>query len=141
MRKILFILLIVLAASPVLQAQCTCGATPTENRWGNVELKINRSGALKKIVCGYQFNISCKDTVWFLSGRYNCIGPCSAKYKAKLSKGAAIVRTFDHFSFSTEFLSFRTPGVYKLEILATCNNALCKTCSFYFTVRDEGCAR
>jgi hypothetical protein len=119
--------------------QCKCANTPTENRWGQVDLQLNRTGPVRKVSCGFQLSATCRDTVWVRGGAYSCVGTCTATYRARLTRGSTLVRTYEPFNFTTSFISFPTAGSYKLEILPMCNNELCKTCSFFFTVSGAGC--
>ncbi len=138
MKKILSILVILIVTGNTINAQCTCGTVPN---WNQSFIKIGFAPA-KKFKCGYQFSTTCRDTIRFRDGGYNCTGtPCTRKYKANVYNSAGvIIRTIDPFNFSSSMLVFSRPDTYKLEILAFCNNNSCKPCYYYFTVRNTGCS-
>ena len=138
MKKVIFVLLLYLFAAVSINAQCSCGASP-ETRWSGITIKKNRTGSLQKITCGYQFTLTCKDTIWLAGGQYRCEGTCVASYKANIFKGTTLQRTIDPFSFTTGYLTFSAAANYKVEIRPQCGGVSCRPCLFYFTVKDPGC--
>jgi hypothetical protein len=138
MKKLFILLLAAFCTASMVNAQCSCGTTP-ETRWSGIMIKKNRSGALQKITCGYQFAVNCKDTIWYAGGQYRCEGSCLATYKANIFKATTLIRTIEPFSFTTGYLTFSAAGAYKVEIRPQCGGASCKPCLFYFTVTDPGC--
>ncbi len=139
MKKIILAVITTVIISTTTNAQCTCG---TSTNWQLTKLQIG-TGIPKTYKCGYQFSTTCKDTIWFRAGGYNCVGtPCTIKYKANIIFGTSTpVSTIEPFNFTTSMVVFNRPGAYRVEILSTCNNTSCKPCVYYFTVRDVGCRR
>ncbi len=111
---------------------CTCNPSAS---WSAITAQIKN--AQKTVRCGYQFSLSCLDTIT-LKGMYKCIGKCDAKYVAVLKNTATntIVQTFSPFSFPWSY-RFTAAGSYSLEITPLCGNNKCTPCRFFFTVTCE----
>lgn len=138
MKKAIYLSFIACLVASITRAQCNCRTSP-ETRWSGITIKKNRTGSPQKITCGYQFNLTCKDTIWFSSGRYLCEGSCIASYKANIFKGTALLRTLEPFVFTTNYLTFSTAAAYKVEIRPVCGGTSCQPCLFYFNVTTPGC--
>jgi hypothetical protein len=136
MKKLFLTTICLIAIITFTNAQCKCGATPTESRWDGIAFRIG-DGELKKYKCGYQLTIKTTQLVKFQSGQYNCIGTedCKATYSALLYRGSTIVTRFATFNFASEVVQFATPGSYKLVLEASCNKTKCNQCTYYFTVK------
>jgi len=138
MKKYFFILVTLLFVNVTVHAQCTCGTAP-DAQWTEMAARKNRTGPILKFKCENQFVFTCRDTLWFRTGRYRCIGTCAATYKVNIIRGGTVVRTIDPFSFTTGFLSFSETGSYKVELRPSCNGTSCTSCYLYFTVSGAGC--
>jgi hypothetical protein len=137
MKKIIFVITVILFTSNTIKAQCSCTIAASDTRWDKSFMKIGSNPA-SKYACGYQFSMKTTDTIYFRGGGYSCAGTsCTVKYKANitLSSTGAAVSTIDPFNFSLQKITLSRPGVYKMEIIPMCNNVSCKPCYYFFTVR------
>ncbi len=116
---------------PCADQACKCNP----DGWATFVAKIGSKPAMK-VKCGYQFGLTCADTV-SLKGLYKCIGKCNVKYTAVLKNTATntVVQNFSAFNFPWNY-RFAGPGTYSLEITPVCGEAKCRPCRFFFTVSN-----
>jgi hypothetical protein len=123
---------------PMKPSTCNCGTTKTGGGWDGIGFYVGDK-PLEKYSCGYQFTVKTYEKIKFVSGGYNCVGSgtdlaCQSIITGIFSKDDVTVRTINPFNFTTEVLSFTTPGNYKLVLTAKCKNSKCESCTYYFTV-------
>ena len=115
---------------PCTDVACKCNPSG----WAPFTAAINNKQ--KTVKCGYQFALTCADTV-SLKSIYKCIGHCEAKYTAVLKNAGTgvVVQTYSPFTFPWNH-RFTTPGNYTLEITPLCGDNKCTPCRFSFTVKN-----
>ena len=132
MKKMMLMVIGILFTAQFLFAQMQCKC----NDKGWQTFVANLKGKTTKVECGYQFTLTCADTIR-LKGLYKCLGDCAAKYKAVLKNTATntVVQNYPSFTFTWTY-KFAGPGNYSLEITPICGDKPCQTCRFFFTVKD-----
>ena len=118
--------------------KCNCGTSKTGGGWDGIGFYVGDK-PLNKYSCGYQFVVKTYEKIKFASGGYNCVATredlsCKAIISGVFYKETTVIRTISPFNFSTEVLSFTTPGNYKLVLSAKCKSDKCESCTYYFTV-------
>jgi hypothetical protein len=118
--------------------KCNCGTSKTGGGWDGIGFYVGDK-PLNKYSCGYQFVVKTYEKIKFASGGYNCVATgsdlsCKAIMSGVFYKETTVIRTMSPFNFSTEVLSFTTPGNYKLVLSAKCKSTKCDSCTYYFTV-------
>gem|GEM_PF-1834297 len=114
----------------------TCKCNPE----GWAAITANISGKQTTVKCGYQFSLTCADTI-SLKSQYKCLGKCATKYVAILKNAGTgtVIQTYPSFNFPWSY-RFTAAGNYTLEITPICGDNKCTPCRFSFTVKcDTAC--
>lgn len=124
---------------PVIYDPCSCRENGAVSKT-SYTVTVNPYGR-REVQCGFQFQVTCRDTIRFSQLPTPCAGECTSVIKGRLLMGNSLLRSIPDFRTAMQSVSFAKPGNYTLELTPQCGTKSCNTCRFYFTVKEDGCPR